>query len=358
MIGFAEHRPRHHAGRHLRRGDLRVHRGRAYQRRGAEGEEPERFVDLAFVLLVHFLPFHIARFGHKGEVLWRAVRIGHILQPHIEILRVVAAPIESFCAAKPFVLRTSVQLRAISAQLEHGDLVRARVADQPFVGVKTVVARRKQFHYFADTIAILDGLPGAIRDGRPFHVERALADGGLRKHHAGIVLIPVCAALDAAGIALHKYAMPLGRLDVQHDIGLFGEREGPHRNVADHHLAVARGLAGGCEGAAPRGNRHPALRSVVARAFEIQPFQAAWGHRHGGLQLAQLRDGVGGDDVHKVHRPAAPLRARGRGSLGDALHLLQDFFVKAAKKKRVRGGAAIAPGGGFRLRIELRSAAI
>ena len=130
------------------------------------------------------------------------------------------------------------------------DLVGFGVAEQPFVGVQAVVFRAQIFDHFVDIVAILNGFARAISDRRAVDVERALVDGGFGKHHAGIVLIPVRSALDAAGIALHQDAMSGDGLDVEHHVGLLGQRERPPGGVADNHAAVASGGSSGGEGAA------------------------------------------------------------------------------------------------------------
>ena len=125
----------------------------------------------------------------------------------VEILGVVVAPVEAGRVAEPLVLRTAPQLGVIGAELVHGDLVGLGVADQPLVGVEAVVARAEMLHHLVDVAAVLDGHAGAEGHGRALRVEGRLADGGLGEDHAGVVLIPVGAALDAAGIALHQHAM-------------------------------------------------------------------------------------------------------------------------------------------------------
>ena len=109
--------------------------------------------------------------------------------------------------------------------------------------------------------------------GVPLHVEGALVDGGLGEHHAGVVLIPIRSALDAAGIALHQDAMAGGGLDIEHHVGLLGQRERPPGDVADDHAAVASRGSGSGEGAAMI-QRGVALTIDVIRGDQAQAFQA------------------------------------------------------------------------------------
>src|SRR4051794_18606910 len=101
--------------------------------------------------------------------------------------------------------------------------------------------------HLVDIPAVLDGLARAERHGRALRVERRLPNGGLGEDHASVVLIPIGAAFDSPGVALHEHAMPAGGLDVEPDVGLLGERERPPGDVTDHYFAVARGGAGSGE---------------------------------------------------------------------------------------------------------------
>ena len=202
------------------------------------------------IRLVEILPGQIAKVGDVRNVVRPALRIGVVFEANFEILGVVVAPVETRRAAEPFVLRAAPQSGVIGAQFVHGDLVVLGVADQPFVGVEAVVACTQMLHHFVDVAAVLNRHAGAEGHRSPLRVERRLADGGFGEDHAGVVLIPVGAALDPAGIALDQHAMAGGGLDIEHHVGLLGERQRPPGDVADHHLAIARSGAGGGEGAA------------------------------------------------------------------------------------------------------------
>ncbi len=292
--------------------------------------------------LVEILPGQIANAGNVGNVVRSAFRIGVVFEANVEVLGVVVAPIEAGCSAEPFVLRTAPQFGLIGAQFVHGDLVVLGVADQPFVGVEAVVARAEMLHHFVDVAAVLDGHARAEGHRSALRVERRLADGGFGEHHAGVVLIPVGAALDAAGIALHEHAVAGGGLDIEHHVGLLGERQRPPGDVADHHLAIARGRAGGGEGAAMI-QHGIAFAAGVGGLVEAQPFEAGGGGGNGRRQLAQFHGDVGHHDVHQVDAAVEPLGAGVGRALGDAAHLLQDFAVEAAQKERVGGGAILVP---------------
>ncbi len=197
-------------------------------------------------------------------------------------------------------------------------------------------------HDFVDIAAVLDGHAGAEGNRGPLRAERRLVDGGFGEDHACVVLIPVGSALDAAGIALDEHAMAGGGLDIEHHVSLLGERQGPPRNVADHHLSIARGGAGGGEGAAMF--HHPiGFAAGVRGLVEAKPFQAGSGGGYGGGERAQFHRDVGHYDVHEVDAAVEPLSAGVGCSLGDAAHLLQDFAVEAAQKKRISGGTILLP---------------
>ncbi len=95
--------------------------------------------------------------------------------------------------------------------------------------------------HFIDVAAILNGHARAESHGCALRVERGLADGGLGKHNACVVLIPVnFPALESSSrIALDQHSMTVFGLDVEHHVGLLGKRERPPGDMADDHLAVA-----------------------------------------------------------------------------------------------------------------------
>src|ERR1019366_5235571 len=99
-------------------------------------------------------------------------------------------------------------------------------------------------------LPILDGHAGAEGDGGALGVEGRLADGGFGEDDSGVVLIPIRAAFDAAGVTLHEHAVSVLGLDVEPDVSLFGEGKWPPGDVTDHHLAIACGGAGGGKSAA------------------------------------------------------------------------------------------------------------
>src|ERR1051326_1029479 len=103
-------------------------------------------------------------------------------------------------------------------------------------------------HHFVDVVAILDGFPRTISDRRPLCIEGTLSNRGLGEYDAGVILIPVGAAFDSAGITLHQHTMTIHRLDIKHDVGLLGQSERPPGHVTDHHPAVASSAPGGGEG--------------------------------------------------------------------------------------------------------------
>ncbi len=213
------------------------------------------------------------------------------------------------------------------------------------------------FHHFVDVVAILNRFARAISDGRAIDVEGALVDGGLGEHHAGIVLIPIRSALDAAGIALHQDAMAGGGLDVEHHVGLLGQRERPPGGVADHHAAVASGGAGGGEGAAMI-QRGAALAIDVIGSHQAQAFQAVRSHRQRRAQLAQFDGGVHDHDVGQVDGAAFPARAGIGGAVGDAFHFRENFLIEAVQEESGGGGARQVPAFVLVFGIQLGGAAL
>ena len=107
---------------------------------GGERLLAEVRVDLAFVLVVELQPIASRSDGRNTMFVGRSSsdRLG--FQANVQVLGVVAAPVEPFRAAEPFVLAAPPQLALVGAELEHGDLVGLGVAEQPFVGVEAVVA--------------------------------------------------------------------------------------------------------------------------------------------------------------------------------------------------------------------------
>src|SRR5260370_39427135 len=59
---------------------------------------------------------------------------------------------------------------------------------------------------------------------------------GLGEDHAGVVLIPIRPALDAAGVALHQQPMTCVRLNIQHDVSLLSQRSEEHTSELQSHL--------------------------------------------------------------------------------------------------------------------------
>src|ERR1035437_2709746 len=144
---------------------------------------------------------------------------------------------------------SSPQLSMRSAELVHGDLIGLGVAHQPLIGVETVVTGAELLNHLIDGAAVLDGHAGAEGDGGALGVEGRLADGGFGEDDSGVILVPIRAALDAAGVTLHEHAVSVLGLDVEPDISLFGESKWPPGDVTDHHLAIACGGAGGGQSA-------------------------------------------------------------------------------------------------------------
>ena len=155
------------------------------------------------------------------------------------------------------------------AEFVHGDLIGLSVAHQPLISVETVVTGAELFDHFIDGSSVLNGHAGAEGDGRALRIKGSLADGGFGEDDSGVVLIPIRAALDAAGITLHEDAVSVLGLDVDPDVSLLGECKRPPGDVPDHHLAVASGGTGGGKGAATVEDG-VAFLVVVSGRFELK----------------------------------------------------------------------------------------
>ena len=143
----------------------------------------------------------------------------------------------------------------------------------PFIGVEAIVAGAEAVDHLIDVAAVLDGHARAEGHGSALNIEGRLVNGGFGEDHSGIVLVPIGAALDAAGIALHQHAMAVGGLDIEHDVGLLGQRQRPPGDMADDHLAVACGWAGGGKRAAMFDDGVALLFEVGGRV-EVEAFQS------------------------------------------------------------------------------------
>ncbi len=187
-------------------------------------------------------------------------------------------------------------------------------------------------HYLVYVVAILNGFACAIRDRSAVAIERTLANGGFGQHDAGIVLIPVGAALNAAGIGLHQNAVTLRRLNVEHDVGLLGQGERPPGGVRDHHVPVAGRFSRRGKGAAAFSHGNVAFGPRVIGWDQAKTFESGRRHANRLVQLAQFGDRVRRDDVDQIDRAAFVLGARGSGSVGDALHLFENFLIETAQE--------------------------
>src|ERR1035441_5783530 len=127
------------------------------------------------------------------------------------------------------------------AKLIHGDLIGLGVAHKPLIGIEAVIERAELPDHFVDGAAVLYGHAGAESDGGSLGIERSLADGGFGEDDSSVILVPIRAALDAARVTLHEDAVSVHGLDVDPNIGLFGEGKRPPCDVTDHHFAVAGG---------------------------------------------------------------------------------------------------------------------
>src|SRR5205085_1853726 len=128
------------------------------------------------------------------------------------------------------------------------------------------------------------------------------------------------------------------RLDIKHDVGLLSQSERPPGHVTDHHPAVASSAPGGGEGAATFYHRHV---SLVVWCSEMQAFQTRGRHRKSSAQLAHLHCDVRRYDVQQIDPAAHESRARIGGSVGDALHLLENLVIEAAEEQSIRHGARL-----------------
>ena len=101
----------------------------------------------------------------------------------------------------------------LRAQLEHGDLVRLGVGEQPFVRVQAVVALLRMASRPRRSSRRTAAPCGcAIGQRHALDVEPRLVDGRLADEQAGVVQVIIHAALNAAGVRLHEHAVALGRL--------------------------------------------------------------------------------------------------------------------------------------------------
>ena len=137
--------------------------------------------------------------------------------------------------------------------------------------------------------------------------------------------------------------MAINRLNVEHDVSLLGQRQRPHGDMGDDHLAVAGGGAGGGESAATFVEGHGGL---VIGGGQVQAFESSGRHRQSRAQLAEFDCYVRGNNVEQIHFVPLKPRTGVGGAIGDAFHLLHDLVIEAAEKERVRGGARLLPAAG------------
>ena len=138
--------------------------------------------------------------------------------------------------------------------------------------------------------------------------------------------------------------MAAGGLDVEPDVVVIGVEQVPHRDVADHDLAVGRGRPGRREGAAMRllGPDGP----LFGRLAESPAFQTRRRGLEGIFEEVGFDVGIDRDHVEEIDRPAVvPGPGRG-GSVGDPLHFLDVFRVEPAQKQSVGDQPQVVPGVG------------
>src|SRR5262245_10844230 len=95
--------------------------------RGREADETEASVDRPFLAIEKLKPGPITVGGMEDNVGRMALRRGDGLEPQMEILGVVAAPVKTFRAAEPLLLAAPPEPALVRAQLEHRDLARLGV---------------------------------------------------------------------------------------------------------------------------------------------------------------------------------------------------------------------------------------
>ncbi len=136
--------------------------------------------------------------------------------------------------------------------------------------------------------------------------------------------------------------MAAGGLDVEPDIVVIGVEQVPHRDVADHDLAVGRGRAGRREGAAMRLLRPDG--HFFGRLAESPAFKTRRRGLHGVLEEVGFNVGIDRDHVEEIDRTAVVPRP-GRGSaVSDSLHFLDEFRVESTQEQGVGDQPQVVPG--------------
>ena len=266
---------------------------------------------------------------------------GDRLQPDVDVLGVVAAPVEPFGPAEPLLLAAPPELALVRAQLEHGDLVGLGVGQKPFIGVQAVVLLREDRDGRVDRVAVLEGLANPGGEGLALGVELRLGDGGLGDDQAGVVEVIVHAALDAAGVCLHQDPMPLRGLDVEPDVEVADHRQVPHGDVAEDDRAV--------RGRGPDGGEGRAMLSLGGLGLagcwlaERLPFEPVGAGLQGAVEEVGLDVGVDRDDVEQVEVSAVEGRPGGRGAVGGPFHFLQVLFIVSPEEQGVDERAGRSP---------------
>ena len=317
--------------RHCRRRELGIERRIGADRRRRERLLGELRADFAFVLVEDFEPGLVAVGRPPDQVRRAVVDARDRLQPDFQVLGVVAAPVEAGRATEPLVLAAAVELAFVRAQLEHGDLVRLDVGQQPFVCVQAVVAFPEDVHRLVDAVGVLQHLADAGSQGHAVDVEARLADGSLGDEQARVVHVVIQATLDAGGVALHQHAMALGRLHVEPD-----------------DFAVGRRRAGGGEGAAVIGLRLGHWPQIGIQ--KLDPLQPGRRCIEGTVECLDLGPAIEADDIDEIEWPAIELRAGGVGPIGDPLHFFEVFLLEPAHEKRVHQRPRVLPAFVGRLR--------
>ena len=87
-----------HALGHVARGDLRVERMDRRQRRRGEGQLAEVRIHLAAVLVEEPQPDLVAVARHPSQIVRPILQARETVNPHAQILGVVAAPVEALGA--------------------------------------------------------------------------------------------------------------------------------------------------------------------------------------------------------------------------------------------------------------------
>ncbi len=137
------------------------------------------------MLVIELLPGPVAVAGLEDDVGRPALDARHRLQAQLQVLGVVAAPVETFGAADPLLLAAAVQLALVRAQSEESNLVGIDVAQQPFVGVQAVVIFLEDGDGIVDRAGILDGLADARGLGQAADVEAGLGDDSFASKRDG-----------------------------------------------------------------------------------------------------------------------------------------------------------------------------